>query len=182
MAKISPNALRIKEATARKYAAAINILDDFVTDFVAEYNFQKYLKPEGSLQSLLGYDVNKPLGTWQEYPCYGIDFICDPWGILQKFGNWRRDFSKEEIEKNYLGRFKVAVDQAQIQAAKQAGIKDIGFPHEKIISVQFNKDEVPKKIMDRIKETAMLYNAEFGFNPDYDGFTLGDLLDQEQSF
>ncbi len=170
----------IKEAVFRKHAAVINILDDFVTDIVAEYNFKKYLRPEGSLQSLLGYDVNKPLGTWQEYPCYGIDFICDHRGILQKFGNWRCDFSKKEIENDYLGRFTIAVDQAQIQAVKEAGIKNIDFPHEKIISVKFHKIDVPRKIMDRIKGTAMLYNAEFSFNPDYDGFTLGNLLDGEQ--
>lgn len=180
MTKILTPIKGINKIISRKYANIAQELDAFVNDCFADYNFKKYLRRGGSLQSLLGYDVNKPLGTWQEYPCYGIDFICNQWGILQKFGDWRRDFSKEEIERDYFGRFTIAVDQAQIQAAKEAGIKHIDFPHEKIVSVRFQKIDVPRKVMDRIKGTAMLYNAEFSFNPDYDGFTVGNLFDEDQ--
>ena len=68
MANILTPVTGIKEAVFRKHAAVINLLDDLVTDFVADYNFKKYLRPEGSLQFLLGYDVNKPIGTLAGIP------------------------------------------------------------------------------------------------------------------
>lgn len=153
-------------------------LDRIANDFIAEYNFERHMtKHEGRLLSVLGDQLGRPIGFWKEHPCHGLYFMCNSLGVLKRFGS-RQEFSEKEIEKYYVGRFKVAVALTHIHAARLAGITGIDFPHERIVSVKFYKKEVPGRIMERITITGKYYNGEFGFNPDYNGFTAGNFLDE----
>ncbi len=173
-----PLGCRIKEAVSKTYTAAAQTLDAFVNDLFAEHNFKTYLRYKEVSQPSTRY-LPASADTWQGYPCYKIYFSCSTQGLIQKLGFWY-EFSEQEMKQYYFGRFKIAVDQAQVQAAREAGIKSTDFPHEKIIYVQFVGKEIPKKVLERVKGAAMFYNAEFSFNPDYDGFTVGNLFDEDQ--
>ena len=141
------------------------MLDETVNSWIGQYNFERHLaRYQGRLLSALGDKVNKPNGIWGGYP-YKLYFNCNDSGFLRRLGALE-DFSKKEIWIYNFGRFNIAVDQAQIDAAKKAGFTSIDFPHERIINVGFYK-EVPRKIYYRIKETAAFYNGEFGFDPSY---------------
>lgn len=159
------------------------MLGEIVNSWIGEYNFQRHLiKYKGSLLSALGDKVNEPRGIWRGYPYHRVYFTCDDSGFLCRLGA-RQDFSETEMERYYFGRFMVAVDQAQVDAAKKAGFTSIDFPHELVLNVGFYSQRAPRKIQDRIKQTIAYYNGEFGFDPDYDsnydGFTAENFPDNE---
>ena len=158
------------------------MLDEIVNSWIGEYNFKRHLAIyQGNLLSALGDKVKEPIGIWGGYHYHKIYFNCNDSGFLRRLGA-RQDFSEEERKRCYFGRFKIAVDQAQIDAARKA-IAITDFPHQRIIDVGFYNNQVPTKIYHRIKETAAFYNEEFGFYPHhdngYDGFAAENILDQE---
>ncbi|MDO8511293.1 MAG: hypothetical protein Q7S55_03945 [Nanoarchaeota archaeon] len=157
------------------------MLDETVNSWIGQYNFERHLaRYQGRLLSALGDKVSEPMYIWNGYPYHKLYFTCNDSGFLCKLGA-RQDFSETEIERYNFGRFNIAVDQAQVDAARKAGSVSIDFPYERIINVGFYKG-IPPKAYHRIKETAALYNGEFGFDPSYNsgyhGFTAENVLDE----
>ena len=155
-----------------------------VNRLIGEYNYEKHFaRYRSRLLSALGDDIGKPFDLWNGLPCYGLYFTCDNNGFIRKLGD-RKGFSDKEMETNYFGRYKIAVDfQPQIHAAGLAGpsYNNASFRHL-IIQVKVYRKEVPKIIIPRLLETGKVYNEEFGYylpeNGEYDGFTAGNVLEE----
>ncbi len=158
------------------------MLEAITKELIGEYNFRRHLtRQEGYLLSELGYKIGEPLDLWKGFTVYKLYFTCDTRGILTKLGVLK-EFSKEDIENAYLGRFKIIVDQAKVDTADRTGLGMELF-QEQIIDLEFYTKDVPVKIRNRIAKAASLYNGKFGFDYDYkesyDGFTAGNLLDED---
>src|SRR3989344_44848 len=149
------------------------MLEGTVRELVAFYNVQRIItaKYNGDLYSTLGTNKDKPNTFWKGYPCYKVYFLCNQGGILYKLGD-QDSFSGQERGQYLLGRFKLAVDQVQLQAAKKAGMKT-DFRHQRILRLKIISGSAVhdlEELKDRIEITGVRYNQEFGFDPDYNGF------------
>ena len=60
----------------------------------------------------------------------------------------------------------------------KTGNRDCNFLQERIVAVHYF-EETLEKVSRRLEKTAHEYNARYGFDPDYNGFTVGNFLDED---
>lgn len=158
------------------------MLDTIVTGFVAKYNVGK-ISRKGKIRTIFGeegpalhfVDVNG-----KNFPGYVLHFLFDDLGLIRYAGH-ARDLPTEKVDRYNLGTFLVAVDMGYLAKLAKMNMNTDNIKEERIVKhrCDYSKLKAPEteKVQERIQATKYKYNAQFGFNPDYDGFTVGNFLD-----
>ncbi|MDO8511292.1 MAG: hypothetical protein Q7S55_03940 [Nanoarchaeota archaeon] len=154
------------------------MLNKIINALVVRHNVRK-IAPKGDLHSVIEDGPSYgSAGLWQGFPCYRLDFLFNDYGIISHAGKVRY-LPPEEISHHHYGSFLVAVDTAQfvIEARRRNHQEDLH--NERICSIfSFTKTEAISA-KENIAATAELWNKYYGFDPDHDGFTVGNALDGE---
>jgi len=157
------------------------MLEGIVEKIVFTFNLLKISQATGgSFYSTANAVLVPPFPFGEGYPCYSYSFLYDNHGFLRELGKSDK-FTKEKVSKYHEGKFIVAVDVELINAVKKTGVRRITIPHEKIVGMEYRKGSHPK-IKRRFCYTAGVYNNSFSADfckNGYDGFTVGDFLDNE---
>jgi len=157
----------------------MKMLDTIVTNLVARYNVRK-IAPKGKLRDSFGEDkptlVNLGKVHGKTYSGYILHFHYDNWGLIRHAGNPRTLFPKEQ-DGYGKGIFLVAVDMEQARAIAKMRMENTDFKEEKIVDL-ICTSTMSAQANRRLHSTMHTYNSLFGFNPDYDGFAVGNFLDE----
>ena len=155
-----------------------------IEDIVINLNLWKMTKGSNGLLVVPGEERSySNAGFWsKDYPYYAIDFLFDGLGLIRKFGTVRNPPSQKH--KRYsLGTFLVVVDMPSIRAMLERRYDnrncpkerkeddDPAFPQERIVAV-YSPEKTLERAVRRLEKTVDEYNARYGFDPDYNGFTV----------
>lgn len=132
-------------------------------------------------------------GFWsKDYPCYAISFLFNRRGLIQNFGTVR-NLPSQKLKRYSLGTFLVVVDMPSIRAMLERRYDDRNCPkerkeddnpafqQERIVAVYY-PEKTLERVVRRLEKTKEAYNKQYGFDPDYQGFTAGNFLDDDPLF
>ncbi len=153
------------------------MLDALMTDLVAEYNVGK-ISRKGKIRAifreegptLYRVDVN---GIF--FPGYLLHFLFDSKSLIHYAGH-SRNFPKKAFDQYSLGAFSVAIDMEYLAKLAKKGMDFTQIKEERIIkfSCDYSKLKpcLKEKVQRRLQATMEKYNTIYGFDLDYNGFTL----------
>lgn len=131
------------------------------------------IAPKGNLRSTIEDGPSYgSAGAWQGFPCYTLHFLFNNQGIIRHSGDYR-DFPPGKILQYNYGFFVVAADTEQFVIGARRKNYQEEFQNERIVKI--NAGAANKILM----ATAELWNKKYSFNPDHDGFTIGNFLDDD---
>ena len=143
------------------------MLDQLVTEYIVWKNLRK-IAPRGALghgfatkPKFISIDGRKSYG-------YQLYFFFDDNGLIQPYSSH-----------NPKGYFSVAVDEEPLEMNSEMENENEIVRTERILNYKISKplpDSYKEKVHERLQATLQRFNHLFGFNPDYNGFTAGDFL------
>ena len=144
-----------------------------ITDLVAWKNVRT-IAPRG----MLGHGfATKPKFTFidgRKSYGYRLYFFFNDNGLIQPYSTH-----------NPKGYFSVAVDEEPLEMKSEMENENEIVRTERILNYKLSgplPDSYKEKVDERLQTTLQRFNRFFGFNPDYNGFAVGDFLNDTPLF